>query len=80
MHTEDPFYEGVSVKDIPLNDMTEFSLMEDLDGVHIHPWGESVKPQSRLQASIRSYPTNAIFKFRRKENWVPTVCHPRSIR
>lgn len=46
MHTEDPFYAGVSVKDIPLENMTEFRLMEDLDGVHIQPWGESVKPQS----------------------------------
>jgi hypothetical protein len=46
MHTEDPFYKGVSVKDIPLKDMTEFSLMEDLDGRRIQPWGEGVKPQS----------------------------------
>lgn len=29
--------------------MTEFSLMEDLDGVHIQPWGESVKPQSHCK-------------------------------
>jgi hypothetical protein len=51
MHTEDPFYKGVSVKDIPLKDMTEFSLVEDIDGerVRIQPWGESVKPQSHCK-------------------------------
>jgi hypothetical protein len=49
MHTEDPFYKGVSVNDIPLENTTEFRLMEDLDGVHIQPWGESVKPQSHCK-------------------------------
>ena len=48
-HTEDPFYEDVSVKDIPIKNMTEFSLMEDFDGVHLLPWGESLKPQSRCK-------------------------------
>lgn len=46
MHTEDPFYKGVPVKDIPPDNLVEFKLMEDTDGVHIQPWGESVKPQS----------------------------------
>lgn len=47
--TQDPFYKGLSVKDIPLKDMAEFRLMEDLDGVHIQPWGESVKSQSHCK-------------------------------
>ncbi len=46
MPTEDPFYKGVPVKDIPVDNLVEFKLMEDIDGVHIQPWGESVKPQS----------------------------------
>lgn len=46
MHTEDPFYKGVHVKDIPPDNLVDFELMEDIDGVHIQPWGESVKPQS----------------------------------
>jgi hypothetical protein len=49
MCTEDPFYLGIPVKNIPLKDMTEFRIMEDLDGVHIQSWGESVKPQSHCK-------------------------------
>ena len=45
MHTEDPFYKGVPVEDIPSDNLVEFKIMEDIDGVHIQPWGESVKPQ-----------------------------------
>lgn len=49
IYTQDPFYTGVSVKDICLKDMIEFSLMEDLGGIHIQPWGESVKPPSHCK-------------------------------
>jgi hypothetical protein len=49
IHTEDLSYKGVSIKDISLKNMIEFRLMEDLDEVHIQPWGESVKPQSHFK-------------------------------
>ena len=49
IHTEDPYYNGISLTDIPLKNMTEFRIMEDLDGVHFQPWGESVKPQSHCK-------------------------------
>lgn len=48
-YTEEPFYKDATVKDLPLKDMTEFRLMDDPDGVHIQPWGESVKPQSHCK-------------------------------
>ena len=49
IHTEDPYYRGLSVIDLPLKDMTEFKVMEDVDGMHFQPWGESVKPQTHCK-------------------------------
>ena len=40
MHTEDPLYKGVPVKDISPDNLVEFKIMEDIDGVHIQPWGD----------------------------------------
>jgi len=41
MHTGDPSYKGVPVKDIPPDNLVDFKLMEDIDGV-LYNLGEKV--------------------------------------